>query len=65
MYFKFWPVVQEMLFERFIIWSSGNPPVQWSRTINAIMNEGIMGNIHVKLNEIWVSGSGDVILRKS
>ena len=25
------------------------------------LKEGIMGNIHVKLYEIWTSGSGDVI----
>ena len=35
----------------FIIWSSGSP-VQWSRTICAILKEGIMGNIHVKLYKI-------------
>ena len=47
--FQFGPVVQEeMLFKRFLIWSSGCPPVQWSRTIYAILKEGIMGNIHVK-----------------
>ena len=51
-----------MSFERFLIWSSGGPPVWWSRTIYAILKEGIMGNIHVKLNEIWTSGSeGDVV----
>ena len=51
-----------MSFERFLIWSSGSPPVSWSRTIYAILKEGIMGNIHVKLNEIWTSGSkGDVV----
>ena len=37
-----------MLFKRFLIWSSGNPPVQWSRTFK----EGIMGNIHMKLYEL-------------
>ena len=32
----------------------------------AILKEGIMGNIHVKLYEIWTSGTGgDVISRKS
>ena len=39
-----------MLFKRFLIGSSGGPPVQWSRTIYAIiiiMKEGIMGNIHI------------------
>ena len=35
-YFEFGPVVQEEItFERFLIWSSGSPPVQWSRTIYA------------------------------
>ena len=38
-----------MLFKRFLIWSSGNPPVRWSGTIYAMLKEGIMGNIHVKL----------------
>ena len=55
-------MVQEMSFKRFLIWSSGSPPVQWSGTIYAILKEGIMGNIHVKLYEIWASGSGgDVV----
>ena len=39
----------------------GGSPVQWSGTIYAILEEGIMGNIHVKLYEIWTSGSGDVV----
>ena len=40
--------------------------VHWSTTIYAIFKEGIMGNIHVKLYEIWTSGSeGDVVKRKS
>ena len=47
-----------MLLNRFLIWNSGGPPVRWSRTIYAILKEGIMGNIHVTLNEIWTSGSG-------
>ena len=33
----------------FLIWSSGSPRVQWSGTIYAILVEGIMGNIHLKL----------------
>ena len=45
-------VQEEMWFKRFIIWSSGGPPVLWSRTTYAILKEGIMGNIHVKLYEI-------------
>ena len=40
-----------MYFKRFLIWSSGGPPVQWSGTIYALLKEGIMGNIHVKLYE--------------
>ena len=40
-----------MLFKRFLIWSSGSPPVWFSRTIYAILNEGIMGYIHVKFKE--------------
>ena len=52
-YFEFGSVVQkEMSFKRVLIWSSGDPPVQWSETIYAILKEGIMGNIHVKLYEI-------------
>ena len=47
-----------MSFKRFPILSSGDPPVLWSETIYAILKEGIMGNIHVKLYEIRTSGSG-------
>ena len=51
-----------MPFKRFLIWSSGSPPVWWSGTICAILKEAIMGNIHVKLYEIWTSGlGGDVV----
>ena len=60
-YFEFGSVVQEMSFDRFLIWSFGSPPVWCSRTIYAILKEGIMGNIHVKLYGIWTSGSGDVV----
>ena len=62
-FFKFGSVVQEeMSFKRFLIWSSGDPPVQWSKTICAILKEGIMGNTHVKLYEIRTCGSGgDVV----
>ena len=64
-YFEFGSVVQgEMSFKRFLIWSSGSPPVCCSRTINAILNEGTMWNIHVKLYGIWTSGSkGDFVYR--
>ena len=47
-YFKFGSVVPKMSFKSFIFWSSGSPPVWCSITINAILKEGIMGNIHVK-----------------
>ena len=43
--------VQEISFKRFLIWSSGSPPVWCSRTIYAILKDGIMGNIHVKFME--------------
>ena len=51
-------VQEEMSFKGFLIWSSGDPPVQLSGTIYAILKEGIMGNIRVKLYEIRTSGSG-------
>ena len=51
-----------MSLERFLIWSSSGPPIQRSETIYAILKEGIMGNIHVKLYEIWISGiEGDIL----
>ena len=51
-----------MSFKRFLIWSSGDTPVEWNGTIYAILKEGIMGNIHVKLYEIRTSGSvADVV----
>ena len=51
-----------MSFKDFLIWSSGSPPVRWCGTICAILKEGIMGNIHVKLYEIWTGGfGGDVV----
>ena len=51
-------VQEEIAFQRFITCSSGGPPVLWSRTIYAILKEDIIGNIHVKLYEILISGSG-------
>ena len=51
-----------MSFKLFLNWSSGDPPDWWRGTICAIVKEGIMGNIHVKIYEIWTSGSGgDVV----
>ena len=49
------------LFKIFLIWSSGGPFVQRSRTICAILVDGIKRNNSVKLFLIWTSGSGDVI----
>ena len=51
-------------FKRFLLWSSGGPPVWWSGTIYEILKEGIIRNIHVKLFEIWTCGSGDVVKEK-
>ena len=51
-----------MLFNRLLIWSSGGPPVRWSKTVYAILKEGIMGNVPVKLYEIWTGGSGGDVL---
>ena len=48
-FFEFGSVVQEMTFKRILIWSLGSPPVWCSRTIYAILKDGIMGNIYVKL----------------
>ena len=59
-FFFIGPVGQEMSFKIFLILSSGSPPVKWSGSIYAILKEGIIGNIHVKLCEIWTSGSGDI-----
>ena len=51
-----------MSFKKILIWSSGDHSVQWRGTIYAILKEGIMGNIHVKLYEFRTSGSGgDVV----
>ena len=48
---------EKVLCKIFLIWSSGSPPVWCNRTIYAILKEGIMGNIHMKLYGIWTSGS--------
>ena len=52
-------VQEEIMFKRFLIWSSGGPPVRSSGTIYAILKECIMGNIHVKFYEFGTNGSGD------
>ena len=61
--FGFGPVVQETWFKIFLIWSSGDPPIQWSIPIYAILKEGFKENIHVKLYEIWSSDSGVEVLK--
>ena len=53
-----------MLFKRFLIWSSGSPPVRWSKSIYAILKEDIMGNIHGKLYEIWTQMLGVCVKSK-
>ena len=58
------PVVQEMSFKRCLIWNSGGPPFQLSQTIYAILKEGRMGNIHVKLHAIWTSRSGGGVVER-
>ena len=46
----------------FLIWSSGSRFVQSSRTICAILVEGIMRNNSMNLFQIWARGSGgDVV----
>ena len=39
-------------------------PVRWSKIIYAILKRGTMGNFHVKLYDIWTSGSGGYVVRK-
>ena len=56
--FEFRPVVQEMLFKIFLIYNSGSPFVRWSRTIYAILVDGIMGEHSCEIIFlIWTSGS--------
>ena len=51
-----------MLFKRFLIWCLAALLFSGAFHIYAILKEGIMGNIHVKLYKIWTSGSGgDVV----
>ena len=63
-YMKFGPVVQkEIWFKNISFLELWQPPfVQGTGIICAILVEGIMRAIHVKLYEIWTSGSGkDVV----
>ena len=58
-FIEFGPLVkEEVLLKGISIFSSGSHFVLKSRTIYAIMVEGIMGNIYVNLFSIWTSGSG-------
>ena len=50
-----------MLFKDFFIFNFGGHSVWWSRTIGAILVEGVMMNISVKLFCIWISDSGAVV----
>ena len=47
-----------MSFDIFLIWSSGGPFVQRSKTICVILVNSIMRNNSMKLFSIWTSGSG-------
>ena len=58
--FEFGPVVQEMLFEK-ILSTALAAIFLLIETICAILIEGIMRNISVKLFGIWTIGLGDVI----
>ena len=51
-----------MSFKRFLIWTSGDPPVQWRGAIYAILKEGFIWNIHVKLFDILTSESGGCVV---
>ena len=51
-----------MSFKIFLIWSSGSPPVKWSELFYAILKEGTMGNICLKIYEISTSGSGEEVV---
>ena len=46
--FRIWASGLKMSLTRFLISSSGGPPVQWSRTTYAISKERVMGDIRVK-----------------
>ena len=63
-YFEFGPVVQEEItFERFLIWSSGSHPVQWSRTIYAFCVKSSVRNISVNLFCIWTSAQEEMLFK--
>ena len=47
---------------KILIYTSGGPIDRWSVTIHAILKEGIIGNIYVKLFEIWNSGLGEDVV---
>ena len=56
---------EEILFKRFLIWSSGSPHVQWSRNIYAILVRALWGTFIWSYLKFWTSGSGgDLMLFK-
>ena len=57
-YMKFGPVVQEMSVKDLFYLELWQLFVQWTGTICAILEEGIMRNNNLKLFCIWNSGSG-------
>ena len=59
-FFEFGPVIQMSKDFLSRALASGGPHVWWSKTIYAILEEGVIGNIHIKLFLFWTSGS-DVI----
>ena len=54
--FDFGPVVQEISFEDISYLELCQPLFLWSKTICAILVEGMVRNISVKLFLIWTSG---------
>ena len=61
-YFEFIPEVQEeMAFKGISYLELWQPFCSAEETIS-ILKEGIMGNTHVKLYEIWTSGSGGAVV---
>ena len=46
-------VQEEMSFKRFLIWGSGGPPVQWSRTFYAIWKKASWGTFMWSHMKLW------------
>ena len=58
-----WCLKRRCILKMFLIWGSGGRLVQWSRTICAILVEGIMRNNSLNLYRIWASGSGGDVVK--